>query len=65
MMAFPTFNNVEKAALDIMKLPKIDAGCYITKCCRSINMHRKRTFNYRMSEPQKKFQKVLRHSKKY
>ena len=57
------FNNGEKAALDIMELLKVDPGYYMTKSCRSVNMCRKRLSIYRMSEPQKKCQKVLRHSK--
>ena len=35
------FNNGEKAALDIMELLKIDPGYYMTKCWKSVNMHRK------------------------
>ena len=55
--------NGEKAALDIMELLKIDPGCYMIKCCRSVNMHRKRSSIYRMSkQQQKKRRMVLRHS---
>ena len=62
--AIADFNNGEKAALDIMDLLKIDPGYCMTKSCRSVNMRRKRSSIYRMSEPQKKGRKVLRHSKK-
>ena len=58
------FNNSEKAAWDIIEWLNIDPGYYMTKCCRSVNKPRKRSFIYRMSEPQKKCRKVLRHSKK-
>ena len=37
---------------------------FIIKCCISVNVRRKRSSIYRMSAPQKKRQKVLRHSKK-
>ena len=57
------FKNGEKAALDIMELLKIDPG-YMTKCCKTVNIHRKRSFIYGMSEPQKKLRKVMRYSKK-
>ena len=60
---FP-LNNSEKAALDIMELLKIDLGYYMTKCCRSVNMRRKLSSIYSMSEPQKIRRKVLCHSKK-
>ena len=46
--------NGEKAALDIMELLNVDRGYYMTKSCRSVNMHRKRSSIYRVSEPQKK-----------
>ena len=58
------FNIGEKAALDIIELLKIHPGYYMTKCCRSVNIRRKRSSIYRMSEPQKKRRKVKRHSKK-
>ena len=57
-------NNGEKAALDIMELLKIDPGYYVTMCGRSVNMRRKCSSIYRMSGLQKKWRKVLRHSKK-
>ena len=47
------FNNGEKTVLNIMELLKVDPGYYITKSCRSVNMRRKRSSIYRMSEPQK------------
>ena len=62
--AIAHFHNDEKVALDIMELLKIDTGYYIIKCCRSVNLCRKRSSIYMMSAPQKKRQKVLRHSKK-
>ena len=37
---------------------------FIIKCCISVNVRHKRSSIYRMSAPQKKRQKVLRHSKK-
>ena len=58
------FNIGEKAALDIIEQPKIAPGYCMTKCCRSVNKRRKRSSIYRMSEPQKKGRKVLRHSRK-
>ena len=58
------FNNSEKAVVDIMELPKIASGYYMTKCCRSVHMHRKCLSIYRMSETQRKRWKVLRYSKK-
>ena len=58
------FNNSEKAVVDIMELPKIASGYYMTKCCRSVHMHRKCLSIYRMSETQRKRRKVLRYSKK-
>ena len=58
------FNTGDKAALNIMELLKVDPGYYTTKCCRSVNIRRKRSSIYRMSEPQKKHRKELRHSKK-
>ena len=60
--AIAHFNIGEKAALDITELLKIHPGYYMTKCCRSVNIRRKRSFIYRMSEPQKKRRKVQRHS---
>ena len=36
----------------------------MTKCCRFVNIRRKRSSIYRMSEPQKKRRKVQRDSKK-
>ena len=62
--AIAHFNNCEKVALSIMKLLKIDLGYYKTKCCRSVNMCRKRSSIYNMSEPSKRHRKVLHHSKK-
>ena len=62
--AIAHFNIGEKIALDIMELLKIDPGYYMTKCCRSVSIHCRRSSIYRMSEPQKKRRKVLRHSKK-
>ena len=62
--AIAHFNIGEKAALDIIELLKIHSGYYMTKCCRSVNIRRKRSSIYRMSEPQKKRRKVKRHSKK-
>ena len=58
------FNIGEKAALDIIEQPKIAPGYCMTMCCRSVNIRRKRSSIYRMSEPQKKGRKVLRHSRK-
>ena len=58
------FNTGDKTALNIMELLKVDPGYYTTKCCRSVNIRRKRSSIYRMSEPQKKHRKELRHSKK-
>ena len=52
--AIDHFHNGIKAGLDIMELLKIDPGYYVTKCCRSVNMRRKRSSIYIMSEPQKK-----------
>ena len=60
--AIAHFNIGEKAALDITELLKIHPGYYMTKCCRSVNIRRKRSFIYRMSEPHKKRRKVQRHS---
>ena len=58
------FNNAEKAALDILEFLKVDPGYYVkTSFCRSVNMRRKSSSIYRMSE-KKKHRKVLRHSKK-
>ena len=58
------FNNAEKAALDILGFLKVDPGYYVkTSFCRSVNMRRKPSSIYRMSE-KKKHRKVLRHSKK-
>ena len=54
--ASTNFNNGEKATLDIMELLKIGPGYYMTKCCRSVNLRRRRSSIYRMSEPQKKRQ---------
>ena len=62
--AISHFSNGEKAALNIMELLKIGSGYYMTKSCRSPNLRRKRLSIYRMSEPQKKRRKALRHSKK-
>ena len=62
--AIAHFNNGEKAALDIMKLLKVNPGYYMAKSCGSSNMHRIRSSIHRMAEPQKKCQKVLCHSKK-
>ena len=42
-----------------MELLNTDPGYYMTKCCRSVNICRKRS-----SEPQRKRRKVVRHSKK-
>ena len=50
------FNNGEKAGLNIIELLKVDPGYYMTKPCRSVNMCRKRSYIYIMSEPQKKKQ---------
>ena len=47
------FNNGEKTVLNIMELLQVDPGYYITKSCRSVNMRRKLSSIYRMSEPQK------------
>ena len=52
--AMAHFNNDETVALDNMELLKIDPGYYITKCCRSFRMYRKRSSIYRMMEPKKK-----------
>ena len=58
------FNNGEKVALDIMELLEIDPGYYMTKSCRSVNMHRNCSYIYWMSEQQKNRRKWLRYSKK-
>ena len=58
------FSIGEKAVLDLMELFKIDPGYYMTKRCRSVNIRRKCSSIYRMSEPHKKCWKVLRHSRK-
>ena len=50
------FNNGEKAGLNIIELLKVDPGYYMTMSCRSVNMCRKRSYIYIMSEPQKKKQ---------
>ena len=46
--------NGEKVALDFKELLKIDPGYYMIKCCRSVNMRRKRSSIYRMSKQQQK-----------
>ena len=61
--AIAHFNIGEKAALDIMELLKVDPGFHMTKSCRTVNVQRKRSSTYRMSEPQRKRRKILRHSK--
>ena len=55
--AIAHFHNDEKVALDIMELLKIDTGYYIIKCCRSVNVRRKRSPIYRMSASQKNVRK--------
>ena len=62
--AISNFNYGEKVALYIMELLNIDPGYYMTKSCRSVNMRRKRSSIFRMSELQEKRRKILRHSKK-
>ena len=64
------FNNGEKVALDIMELLKIDPGYYMTKCSRSVNMHRKcSSYSYdvgnteKTSEGAASFQKEARRQK--
>ena len=61
-MPLPTLILV--TTLDITGLLKMDPDYYMTQCCRSINIRLNRSSIYRMSEPQKKRRKVLRHSKK-
>ena len=62
--AIEHFNIGGKGALDIMELLKIDPDYYMTMCCRSYNMRRKRSSIYRIWELQKKCRKILLHSKK-
>ena len=45
------FNIGEIAGIDIMELLNNNLGFYMTKCCRSFNIRRKRPFIYRMLEP--------------
>ena len=62
--ALSHFNIGEKTALDTIELPKIHPGYYMIKCCRSFKIRRKRSFIYKISEPQKECGKVLHHSRK-
>ena len=42
----------------------VDPGVHMTKSCGVVNALRKRLSAYKVSEPQKKRRKILRHSKK-
>ena len=52
-------NKSEGTVFDILELIKISQGYYVTKYSRSVNMRRKSSSIYTMSE----LRKVLRHSK--
>ena len=56
-------NKSEGTVFDILELIKISQGYYVTKYSRSVNMRRKSSSIYTMSELQIKLRKVLRHSK--
>ena len=62
--AISHFNIGEKAALNVCGLMNIESGVYTTRLCAEINRTRKRHSIYRMSEPQKKRRKIIRHQRK-
>ena len=62
--AISHFNIGEKAALDVFGLMNIESGVYTSRLCAEINKTRKRHSIYRMSEPQKKRRKIIRHQRK-
>ena len=47
-----------------MNLLNVNRGTYMNKLCQTVNMRRKRSSIYRMTDRQKKRRKILRHAKK-
>ena len=62
--AIAHFNIGAKASLDIFHEMNLEAGVFMSKGLHGMNVSRKRMSAYRMSSPQKKRRKVIRHLRK-
>ena len=62
--AIAHFNDGAIAAINILEHLNLKPGTFMQKALQTQNLLRKRRYVYRMSEPQLKRRKVIRHSRK-